>query len=239
MRDMPIDAIALLRIPFDEMRRRFEVLSEQPEGVVMLRGATGTAFGAIALEDACAVMTGASFASEPADLSEQLGQLLGDLIEMHDDMRGIYVYPDVARPQASSYAARVDELGEGGVWLGPHAGASPALDLAELARNVSAGLPSDLQDQMERMLGPEGVPRDALASVAELLSGEHGGALLDAARQIAAGLGLDANASAPLSDDVLRQAQMAAEDLVASDPDMVADLAERLRVPGKPGGGDS
>ena len=46
-------------------------------------------------------------------LSERLGP---DWEAVHDDVRGVFVYPDIIEPQAETYQAIIDELAEVGSW---------------------------------------------------------------------------------------------------------------------------
>lgn len=94
---MPIHAIALLHVP-----------------PAQLTAAPGVRIDA--LEDGALVHTGEDFGREPTELSLALHALLGDALAQHEDARGILMIPEVAAPQARSYAQVVEEVGEGGVW---------------------------------------------------------------------------------------------------------------------------
>ncbi len=69
------------------------------------------------LEDAVLVHTGLAFSSDPEELVARLHAALGGQLDDHDDPRGIFVLPDVARPRTRSYLDVLDEVGEGGSWL--------------------------------------------------------------------------------------------------------------------------
>jgi len=132
---MPIEALALLRLQTLHTSARLE-----------------------RLDDALIVHTGASFATEPEQLAEALAGLVGQAaLAQHDDPRGILFIPDVAAPQARSYDAVVEEVGEGGVWAAPAlfrsraeeprastASYEQAPDFGALLGNVLAQLPPSL-----------------------------------------------------------------------------------------------
>ncbi|MDH5491087.1 MAG: hypothetical protein OEY14_03980 [Myxococcales bacterium] len=157
---MAIDAIALLRIPFtalDEALERQEGGETDPQGepaLTIFRGEDGTSLGASPLEDATLLYTGLRFATEEAELSRRLHKALGALLERHRDSRGIYVFPDVAQPEATRYRELLEELGEGGSWipLAPE-GAIDMADLGALARQLTAALPPDAMAQLEAVAG--------------------------------------------------------------------------------------
>jgi hypothetical protein len=71
------------------------------------------------LTDATLLHTGAPFASEPEELFALLEAVLGPVLAQHGDPRGVLFLPDVAKPEARSYAEVVAEVGEGGVWAAP------------------------------------------------------------------------------------------------------------------------
>jgi hypothetical protein len=105
------------------------------------------------LADALLVHTGQDFSSEPEVLSAAVRALLGDeLLDQHEDPRGLFFLPDVAAPQARSYAGVIDEVGEGGMWA--------PLDVEPPAALNAVGLEALLGS----MLGQD--PRQLLAAAA-------------------------------------------------------------------------
>ncbi len=95
---MTLKAIALLRIP---------QLAAPPDSGLAIE----------VLEDAVLVDTGADFASEPAALTIHLYGALGPQLETdHEDPRGIFYLPHVAKPKARTYEGVIEEIGEGGMW---------------------------------------------------------------------------------------------------------------------------
>jgi hypothetical protein len=78
---MSIQAIALLKI---------DSCASTPESGMRVES----------LEDAVLVHTGVPFSCEPEDLVARLSAALGAELDEHEDPRGIFVLPDVARPTA-------------------------------------------------------------------------------------------------------------------------------------------
>src|SRR5690348_5107163 len=57
-------------------------------------------------------------AKEPAELHAHLSALFGnDLARIHDDARGVLVFPDACEPRGRTYAAVVSEVEAAGVWI--------------------------------------------------------------------------------------------------------------------------
>ena len=84
---MAITALALLKV---------DSFSLAPE----------TGMRAEPLEDAVLLHTGMPFASEPEELAAKLQEVLGDVLDEHEDPRGIFVLPDVANAQGAQLSRR-------------------------------------------------------------------------------------------------------------------------------------
>ena len=72
-----------------------------------------------ALEDAVLFHTHAHFGHEPDELAFTLRAQLGELLDAHQDARGIFLLPDVALEhamQAQRYDAVIEAIGEAGMW---------------------------------------------------------------------------------------------------------------------------
>ena len=82
---MPIDAIALLRVP--------------PASIPADRLIR-------ALDDGALVRTGARFDEDPEDLAALLCDALGDALDDHEDPRGVLLIPDVAKPSGTAPISR-------------------------------------------------------------------------------------------------------------------------------------
>ncbi len=117
-----------------------------------------------ALEDAVLFYTGASFATDPAELSRLVREQLGEeTAGKHVDPRGIFFIPQVAAPAARTYEAVIAEVGEGGVWAPPAGAASPLS--SALAGGSLGALLGGLLEQM---------PSSVLESVGAAARGEPG-----------------------------------------------------------------
>jgi hypothetical protein len=233
---MSIDAIALVRIP-----------GWTPDPQLF----------AIALEDAFLVPTTAPFASEPDELGLALRHRLGDVLDRHDDPRGVFMIPDVASPRGKTYAAVVDEIGEAGTWApivaGEHlpdryANAAPGSFEAlagQLMSAIGGGTIAELQRAM--MTGDAEAFGRAQQQMMEAIA--KVGDPEEIARSLAAALPVAQGPGAPLADTNLPmdlgavdldspdfQALLAqAEADLAGDPERRAALDELLRGAGDEG----
>jgi hypothetical protein len=145
---MTIAAIALVRLP----------ASKIPEKSLFR-----------ALEDGALVKVGASFDEDPEELFDSLVDVLGDVIDEHDDERGVLMIPDVARPSAKTYDAIVEEIGEGGTW---------AREPETALGGGAAGL-GDMLGQMMQAVGP-----GTLAEIQRAMSAADPAALEEAKRAV-------------------------------------------------------
>jgi hypothetical protein len=214
---MAISTLCLLQTPMPSPRPRHVVKVEQ-------------------LDDALLLHTDLDFTQEPEDLATALRQALGeDLARRHQDARGVFLIPSIAGPRARSYAAVIEEVGEGGVWAvwrPVHAagvqGAAPGLDqlfnqmlgqmpgsLAAAASSLRAD-PNAMRAASEQLPGLLGDPSE----LAHLMSGvqEQLPQLADMLR----GMGIDVTSPEfqAMSRDLGAQ--------LAQDPERLAKLAENL-----------
>jgi hypothetical protein len=204
---MPIDAIALLRIPANQAT---------VPGAVRIQP----------LEDAVLVHTGLPFADEPEVLSSALRALLGDaLLERHADPRGIFFIPDVAAPKARSYDAVIEEIAEGGSWgpLAPPPSAAGAPDLSALfaglpggfaaAANAALSDPAALQSATSQLQGMLDHPDELQALIKQSMPG---------LQSLLAGSGLD------LSSPEFKRVTDNLQGELQRDPARLAEFAEKL-----------
>jgi hypothetical protein len=70
-----------------------------------------------ALSDATIVQLGVSIGEEPETLAARVRELLGALVEAHEEERGVPVYPSSYELQAKSWDAAIEELGEAADWV--------------------------------------------------------------------------------------------------------------------------
>jgi hypothetical protein len=195
------------------------------------------------LDDALLLHTDLDFAEEPEALAAALREALGeDLARQHQDARGVFLIPSIAGPRARSYAAVIEEVGEGGVWAawlpplaagaaGGH-GAAPGLDqlftqmlgqmpdsLAAAASSLRAD-PNAMRAASQQLPGLLGDPGE----LAQLMSGvqEQLPQLADMLR----GMGIDVTSPEfqAMSRDLGAQ--------LAQDPGRLAKLAETLFAEG-------
>ena len=243
---MGIDAIAVLKVPLGALEDR---LGKSGEGdpdmpsLVFLRGADGRPLGVSALDDGALVYMGAQFAAEPDELAASLRSRLGPALELHQEQRGVYIFPDVAEPRAKRYGALIAEMGEGGFWVRhfedeedeeyeEEEGEAP--DLEALARNLSGALPPELLARIQASFGDR-VPSSP-EELAAVMGSEHKDAIMDAARRLSETLGSDLPMHLPSPEaapELWAQARALAEELMEDDPEKLAELARRFG-----GGGD-
>jgi hypothetical protein len=95
---MTLQAVALVRIPGWEADDDLDVRE---------------------LEDGALVFLEIPFESEPEDVVEALADALGPaMLALHDDERGVFVFPDAAEPEdAATYDAVLEAVGELGAFL--------------------------------------------------------------------------------------------------------------------------
>lgn len=117
------------------------------------------------LEDgSAALFTCLSFHDEEMELSVRswLAAYFGDAIaRIHDDPRGVFVYPDVCDPRAKTYDGIIAEIGEAGRFIDPSA--PTAEEQAERERAMHAFLAAMEQVQNAHAAGDEAALAKALA----------------------------------------------------------------------------
>ncbi len=143
---MGINAVALLRIPLAQVRAELSA-REGSHSKGALRAA--------ALDDATLLHTATPLGSEPAELADRLRELLGEALERHRDERGIYVFPNVAKPTARSYDGVIEELGELGFWV-----------------ELSSTEPAEAPDESERAASALASAQELLGAVPDGVAGE-------------------------------------------------------------------
>jgi hypothetical protein len=71
------------------------------------------------LDDGALVFLPLPFDSDPHELLQELVGELGDVVDGHDDERGVFFFPDSAEPNdAESYEAVIEAVGSAGRWIG-------------------------------------------------------------------------------------------------------------------------
>ncbi len=165
------------------------------------------------LEDSVLVHTGVAFGSDLEMLAYGVRTIIGDALDKHDDARGIFVMPDVAKPKARTYEGVIAEVGEAGEWvpkmaageiperlleapdgsfaamMGQAMQALGGANLADIQRALATGDYSSLEKMQEAMAAAVG-GQDALNALAAQLIGAANaeGALANVDAQALAGL---------------------------------------------------
>lgn len=174
---MTKEAAAIVRIEPSRVRDAFAAVEGKED---VRTGDNGESFEIVALDDATVVRLGISIASEPEELEARLSALLGELLDAHDDARGVPIYPSSHTLEATTWDAAIEELGEAADWILRSAPATGGIGDMLKAFGLGEG---DLKD-MEKMLG--GGDRSALLSSAMRMAQEmaQSGALDDLAKRM-------------------------------------------------------
>jgi hypothetical protein len=110
---MSMQAVAIVRIDAGSVRGALASAGGEDQRV----GANGEAFRIVALDDATLVHLELGIGSEPSELAARIRELLGELLDQHDEPRGVPVYPSSYALQARTWAAAIEELGEAADWV--------------------------------------------------------------------------------------------------------------------------
>jgi len=233
MRAMSTLAIAALPLS-PELAR--DALGEPVEGEDVFE----TAFGLVrveALADGIKLHLGLDFGDEPERFGLAVRIALGDAV---DAIERVLVYPEVARPSATTYATLLEEIGDGGEWaiVASAEEAEAALedddeedapDLFGALQAMMGGGLGGVMGQVQAAMAGGAVAggTNDLASLAQQLMGNAD--LRAAIQQMGEQLmksgaleGLDPNG------DVLAQAQRLAGQVAQEHPELLADLGKRV-----------
>lgn len=229
---MPIDAIAVLRIPPAALNEAFG--EPTVEGALQSFGPRGEVT-IEPLTDGIRLHLGLRFDDEPERLGVRIRKLLGDVADRHDDPRGAYVYPDVASSSESTYAGWVDDMGEGGMFVAiasaqdAKLGASDAMGLFDTVQGMMGG---DLLGQMQAALAdPSGDAMKSLAAMAGQLLQDDGirQQVQSAAQKMLGEGGLQGlEMGGGLPGDLLEQAKSLAGQVADDNPELMEQLAGKL-----------
>lgn len=230
MRAMSTLAIAALPLS-PELAR--DALGEPVEGEDVFE----TAFGLVrveALADGIKLHLGLDFGDEPERFGLAVRIALGDAV---DAIERVLVYPEVARPSATTYATLLEEIGDGGEWaiVASAEEAEAALEdddeddapdlFGALQAMMGGGLGGGLMGQVQAAMAGGGT--NDLASLAQQLMGnaDMRAAIQQMGEQLmksGALEGLDPNG------DVLAQAQRLAGQVAQEHPELLEDLGKRV-----------
>jgi len=110
---MSKQAVAIVRIDAGSVRGALASAGGEDQRV----GVNGEAFRIAALDDATLVHLEVSIGSEPSELATRLRELLGEVLDAHEEPRGVPVYPSSYTLEARTWAAAIEELGEAADWV--------------------------------------------------------------------------------------------------------------------------
>ena len=215
---MSMNAVAVVAIEF---RQLAETLGEgePPAGAktpargAWLKSLYGGSILVHELDDGAIVDLGQSVRNVAgSELVAALRAHLGPMLDAHHDARGIFVFPEKVRGEATTVAALIDDVGDLGEWL--ELGEAPGI----------ASMPECLQAMMGQVLGGmdpnamQGLLQQAQQMMADPAMAEQ---MMQMACQMMGGLqqgdGLDMNA-------IAEQAQKLAGD----NPELVERLQQQL-----------
>ncbi len=150
---MAIETIALLKLPKSVFTALPEARTADDPSRMTAKAESGVTFALRLLDDGALVHTGVDFGSDDEAVIDALFDRLGDAFADHDDDRGLFVVPSVARVGAGSYEAVLAEVGEAGEWV--------ILDEEEEGDDeAAAGELVDDGDDAGAMPGMPGMPAD-------------------------------------------------------------------------------
>ena len=192
------------------------------QGARWLKSLAGGAILVHELDDAVLVDLGQSIRDvEANELGAALRAHLGFVLDAHDDDRGVFLFPEKVRPDASTAAAVIEEVADFGEWA--------PLTTVEIGGGMP-GIPDGLEAMMGEMLGGAGIdPSDmqGLFAQAQQMMADPAAAeqMMQAAAKMMGGMpDLGAEGGALDMSALAAQAQQLAED----DPELVARLGKHL-----------
>ena len=230
MPGMPIDAIAVLKVPQGALSEAFG--DPQTDGKLTTYSNGEQSVVIEPLDDGIRVHLGLRFDDEPELLGLRIRKLLGDLADKHDDERGAYVYPDVASSSEATVDALIEDMGEGGMFVpvasadDARLGASDAMSIFDAVQGMMGG---DLLSQMQQALSdPGGDAMKSLAAMAGQLLQDDGlrQQVQSAAEKMMDG-GMD---GLPVSGDLLEQAKSLAGQVAQENPELIDELSGKLET---------
>ncbi|HJL03940.1 MAG TPA: hypothetical protein RMH85_04230 [Polyangiaceae bacterium LLY-WYZ-15_(1-7)] len=232
-----MDAIALIKVPLSRLQDAHGE-GEADGELLVFASPDGDDLAVEPLDDGLKVHLGLPFSAEPDELGMAIRLLLG----AHYDVDGApraYVYPDVAKPEATTVGGIATELGEGGMYV-----RVPSAEEVEAAKKLTADDAVDLFSAVQGMMGG-----DLIGQVQQAMADPEAGmgGLADLAKQL---LGnedvlaavkktaskIDVEGGAALPGGLLEQAQSIAGKIAQENPDLVSDLAQKVGGAGEGGG---
>ena len=110
------EAIALLDVPLATLAKGL-ISQEDTGGMGLFANDSGQLLGLTRVAGGTLVYTFLPFFSSADELSLGIGQLLGDKLLAHRDLRGVFVIPDHRLPEIRSYRGLIEEGEVDGLWV--------------------------------------------------------------------------------------------------------------------------
>lgn len=126
---MTKQAVAIVRIDPETVRNALASAGDDRRV-----GANGERFRMGELGDATLVHLELGIDREPDELAARVRALLGDLLDAHEEARGVPVYPDSYALEADGWDAAIEELGEAADWVKVSAPAAMSNPMSEALR---------------------------------------------------------------------------------------------------------
>jgi hypothetical protein len=165
-----------------------------PDKAKWLQSAVGGAVLVHELDDGVLVDLGHSIRDvEPDELGQALAAHLGPLLAAHGDERGVFIFPEKIRPEATTVAAIIEQIGEMGEWVAPPQGGGMPPGLEAMMGDMLGGMdPASMQGlfaQAQQMMADPDKAQQMMEMAAQLMGGAGGcfdlSALQEQARKLA------------------------------------------------------
>lgn len=229
---MSINAVAIVHIAPEKVKAALDPAPEQErsrlkdEALDAVEGFDGKVYVIESFEDATAIRLGLPLGSEePEVMGTLIAVALGDLVDEHDDPRGVPLYPESYEPKARTWSGLLEELGEALDWApiegpeivspeqGPGAMGPGMEDLASMAAQMQAMMPPEMLQQamqMAQRLAQSGSMDEIEKAMQQMMQGGAPGA---------GPMGMDLEAMAKQAQQMLDQ-----------NPDLQQKLEGQLKI---------
>jgi hypothetical protein len=184
---MSMNAMALVSIPWSQLVQALgageaPARAKTPDKAQWLTSMVGGAVLVHELDDGALVDLGHSIRDVEADeLANALRAHLGPVLDTHGDDRGVFIFPEKIRPDATTSAGILEEIGEVGEWveLTPVAGMGMPDGLEAMMGNMLGGVdPSAMEglfEQAQQMMADPDKAAQMMEMAAQMMGGPDGG----------------------------------------------------------------